>query len=108
MQKVRTCKNISNKKRKINKFITDQTTMTAFHDSVNFPKARIIWIHCALIKVFVCCEISFKIVKHHFFINLLKELNTNYNSSMHKYLSKRLLETELCNINERVNEKIIN
>jgi hypothetical protein len=108
MQKVGARENISNKKRKVDKSTTGQTTMTAFHDSVDLPEARIIRIHRALIKVFVCCGISFKIVEHPFFIDLLKELNAGYDPPTREYLSGRLLETELCNINERVDEKIIN
>ncbi|CAG8783403.1 3153_t:CDS:2, partial [Rhizophagus irregularis] len=69
MQKVGACKNISNKKRKLDKSTTGQTTITAFHDS---------------------------------------KLNAGYDPPTREYLSKRLLETELCVINNKIEEDIMN
>ncbi|GBC06898.1 hypothetical protein RclHR1_07120011 [Rhizophagus clarus] len=78
MEKVRNCENTSNKKRKIDKSVVGQTTITAFHDSTNLPDAKINRINCALVKFFVYCGIAFRIVKHPFFIDFLKELNAGY------------------------------
>lgn len=108
MEKVRNRENTSNKKRKIDKSIVGQTTMTAFHDSTNLPEARINRINCALVKFFICCGIAFRIVEHPFFIDLLKELNAGYDPPTREYLSGRLLETELCNVNKKMNEDIMN
>ncbi|GET03302.1 ribonuclease H-like domain-containing protein [Rhizophagus clarus] len=82
--------------------------MTAFYDSTNLPDARINRINCALVKFFVYCGIAFRIVEHPFFIDFLKELNADYNPSIREYLSSHLLETELCNVNEKMNEDIMN
>jgi hypothetical protein len=108
MKKIRSRENTSNKKRKFDKSVVGQTTMTAFHDSTNLSEARINRINRALVKFFVCCEISYRIVKHPFFIDLLKELNAGYDPPTQEYLSGRLLETELCNVNEKMNEDIMN
>ena len=51
---------------------------------------------------------SFRIVKHPFFINFLKELNSGYNSPTQKYLSSRLLKSELYNVNTKINDDITN
>ena len=51
---------------------------------------------------------SFRIVEHPFFINFLKELNGGYNSPTQKYLSSHLLESELCNVNTKINNDITN
>ncbi|GES96485.1 ribonuclease H-like domain-containing protein [Rhizophagus clarus] len=108
MEKVRNWENISNKKRKVDKSVVGQTTMTAFHDLTNLSKARINQINSVLVKCFICCGITFRIIEHPFFINLLKELNADYNPSTREYLSNRLLETELYNVNEKINEDIKN
>ncbi|CAG8750297.1 14859_t:CDS:2 [Rhizophagus irregularis] len=108
MEKVRSRENTSNKKRKIDKSVVGQTTITAFHNSTNLPEARINRINRALVKFFVCCEIAYRIVEHPFFIDLLKELNAGYDPPTWEYLSGRLLETELCNVNEKMNEDIMN
>ncbi|GES95678.1 ribonuclease H-like domain-containing protein [Rhizophagus clarus] len=107
-EKVRNWKNTSNKKRKVDKSIVGQNTITAFHDSTNPPKARINQINSALVKCFVCCGIAFRIIEHSFFIDLLKELNAGYDPPTREYLSNCLLETELCNVNEKMDEDIKN
>ena len=76
MAKVGARINTSNKKRKPE---TGQTNITDFHDSAELPESGTNRIHHALIKFFVCCEISFRIVEHSFFIDFLKELNGGYN-----------------------------
>jgi hypothetical protein len=108
MEKIRSWENTSNKKRKFDKSVVGQTTMTAFHNSTNLPEVRINQINRAFVKFFVCCKISYRIMEHPFFIDLLKELNASYNPSTREYLSGRLLETELCNVNEKMNEDIMN
>ncbi|EXX59545.1 hypothetical protein RirG_188090 [Rhizophagus irregularis DAOM 197198w] len=108
MEKVKNRENTSNKKRKVDKSVIGQTTITAFHDSTNLPEARINRINCALVKFFIYCGIAYRIVEHPFFIDFLKELNADYDLPTREYLSGRLLETELCNVNEKMNEDIMN
>ena len=45
------------------------------NDYTDIPESRITQINRALIKFFVACGISFRIVEHPFFINFVKELN---------------------------------
>jgi hypothetical protein len=108
MEKIKSQENTFNKKRKFDKSVVSQTTMTAFHDSTNLLEARINQINRALIKFFICCGISYRIMEHLFFIDLLKELNAGYDPSTWEYLSGHLLETELCNVNEKMNKDIMN
>ena len=99
MAKVGTRINTSNKKRKSE---IGQTNITDFHDLSELPESRTNRINRALIKFFVCCGVSFRIVEHPFFIDFLKELNGGYNSSTREYLSSYLLESELCNVNIKI------
>ena len=105
MAKVGARINISNKKRKSE---TGQTNITDFHDSSELPESRTNRINRALVKFFVCCGVSFRIVEHPFFIDFLKELNGGYNPPTREYLSSRLLESELCNVNTKMNDDITN
>ena len=107
MQKVAMRSNTSSKKRKPD-VRTGQTNITDFHDSAELPESRTNRIHRALLKFFVCCGISFRIVEHPFFIDFLKELNGGYNPPTREYLSTRLLESELCNVNLKMEEDIMN
>ena len=50
----------------------NQLTMTDYHDSMRIPSARVIRINRALAKFFVACGISFRVVKHPFFVNFVK------------------------------------
>ena len=51
---------------------------------------------------------SFRIVKHPFFINFVKELNASYELPTREYLSNQLLERELAMVNSNVNSVIKN
>ncbi|GBB92156.1 hypothetical protein RclHR1_19720002 [Rhizophagus clarus] len=51
---------------------------------------------------------AFRIIEHSFFIVLLKELNADYDPPTCEYLSNRLLEIELCNVNKKMDEDIKN
>ena len=102
MTKVKERANISNKKRKADSLLGGQTTMKDFHDSTELPEGRIDRINRALVKFFVACGVSFRIVEHPFFIDFIKELNAAYNLPLRDYLSGRLLERELTNVNENI------
>jgi hypothetical protein len=56
-------------------------------------------INNALIKAFVCCNISFLTIENPFFIEFLKVLNKDYNPPSRKTLSTTLLEQEVNRIN---------
>lgn len=105
MAKIKDRGTISNKKRKLD---NGQATMKDFHDSTDLPEGRINRINRALIKFFVACGVSFRIVEHPFFIDFIKELNAGYNLPARDYLSKRLLEKELCCVNECIRTDLEN
>ena len=86
----------------------NQRTMTEYHDSMKIPDTRVTRINRALAKVFVACGMSFRIVKHPFFINFVKELNAAYELPTREYLSNQLLERELTMVNSNVNSVIEN
>ena len=66
----------ASKKRKFSE--GGQQNIDNYHDYTVIPDSRITRINCALIKFFVACGISFRIVEHPFFINFVKELNAGY------------------------------
>ena len=95
-------KTYNNKKRKIN-----QTSLHDYHDTdESLSQGRINRINRALLKLFVCCEISFRIVKSPFFIDFLYELNTAYDPPSRELLVNRLFEDELGDINSKINREL--
>src|SRR3989337_4278221 len=64
---------IPSKKRK---GLEGQTYLDDYHDTAGpLPQGRVDRIERALIKFFVCCGVSFRVVESPFFIDLLKELD---------------------------------
>ena len=45
---------------------------------------------------------SFRIIKHPFFIDFIKKLNAIYNLLSQNYLSRHLLKSELITVNENI------
>ena len=80
--------------------------MDNYHGFTELCKNRITQINRALVKFFIACGISFRIVEHPFFINLTKELNTRYDSLMRKHLSDQLLECKLAQVNSKIKSEI--
>ena len=93
----------SNKKRKVE---SGQQSMDDYHDSTELCEGRITRINRALIKFFVACGISFRIVEHPFFINLIKELNAGYDTPSREYLANQLLARELAQVNSKIKSVI--
>lgn len=91
------------KKRKLER---GQQSMDDYHDSTELCESRITRINRALIKFFVACGISFRVVEHPFFINLTKELNAGYDPPTREYLSGQLLERELAQVNSKIKSEI--
>jgi hypothetical protein len=52
----------------------------------------------ALTKFFVCCGISFHLVEHPFFIDMIKSLCNGYNLPCSTTLSNSMMNLELANI----------
>ena len=92
----------NNKKRKNN-----QTSLHNYHDTdEQLSQGRIDRINRALLKLFVCCGISFRIVESPFFIDFLHELNTAYDPPSRELLANRLFEDELGNVNSKINREL--
>src|SRR5688572_30238124 len=94
----------STKRRKLSS--GGQQNIYDYHDSTDLPDSRITRINRALIKFFVACGISFRIVEHPFFINLLKKLNGGYDPPTREMLSGQMLERELVQVNNNVKLEI--
>ncbi|GET65305.1 ribonuclease H-like domain-containing protein [Rhizophagus irregularis DAOM 181602=DAOM 197198] len=62
------------------KYFENQSNIDDYHDSTELNKQRCTRINRALVKFFIVCRIAFRIVKHLFLINFIKELNTRYNT----------------------------
>src|SRR2546423_3203006 len=104
MTKVMERQDKANKKRKINE--SGQQNIDEYHDYAEISSSQITRINCALIKFFIACEISFKIVEHPFFVNFIKELNGEYELLTREVLANQLLERELTHVNSKIRSKI--
>lgn len=96
---------LPSKKRKIE---FGQQSMDNYHDYTELCEGRITRINRALIKFFIACGISFRIVEHPFFINLTKELNAGYDPPTREVLTDQLLERELAQVNSKIKSEIEN
>jgi len=92
-----------NKKRKLER---GQQSMDDYHDSTELCENRITRINRALVKFFIACGISFRVVEHPFFINLTKELNAGYDPPTREHLSGQMLERELAQVNSKIKSEI--
>src|SRR6266542_6541514 len=102
-----TSSNFNNKKQKTAE--SSQTFLEqSFRQIEELISGYINRINQALIKAFVCCDISFQIVKNPFFVKLIKELNPSYKLPSREFLSGRLIEEELGRVNYKVTEELKN
>ncbi|GBB98607.1 hypothetical protein RclHR1_03280003 [Rhizophagus clarus] len=93
----------NNKKRRV----SNQTSLHDYHDTDKpLSQGRIDRINRALLKFFVCCRISFRVVGSPFFIDFINELNIAYDSSSCKLLANRLFEDKLGDINSKIYKKL--
>jgi hypothetical protein len=92
------------KKRKVSD--GHQSTMDDYHDLTELSDSRYTRINRALVKFFVACGISFRIVEHPFFVNFIKELNAGYNPPTREVLVNQLLERELAQVNHRTKSEL--
>jgi hypothetical protein len=56
----------------------------------------------ALVMMFICCGLSFRVVESPFFINLLKALHPGFVPPSRELLSGRLLDKEVARVNESI------
>ena len=92
------------KKRKVSD--GQQYTMDDYHDLTEFSESRYTRINRALVKFFIACGVSFRIVEHPFFVNFIKELNAGYNPPTREVLVNQLLERELAQVNYRIKSEL--
>ena len=80
-----------------------------FHDNVQpLPQERVDRINRILVKLFVCCEISFRIVGFLFFVNFVKKLNASYDPLSYESLAGHLFENKLDYVNSKVTKELNN
>jgi hypothetical protein len=92
------------KKRKVSE--GQQSTMDDYHDLIELNEQRCTRINRALVKFFIACGVSFRIVEHPFFVNFIKELNAGYNPPTREVLVNQLLERELAVVNHKVKSEL--
>jgi len=91
------------KQTKSKKKCSNQTSLEDFHDIIEeLPKGKVDRINRALIKLFVCYGISFRIVESPFFVDFVQELNISYDLLSREVLVNRLFESELGFVNSKI------
>lgn len=80
----------------------DKKTLEEFFDSQILSDEKKARIDLALIKVFVCCGLSWRIVENPFVIDLFKELRSLYNLPNRKTLAGTFLDNEILRVNTKV------
>ena len=91
--------NIAGTKRQAEK---DQATLNNFVENLDLSKERKEAIDTSLIRAFVCCELSWHLIEHPFFIELLKQLHINYNPPDRKTLAESFLTQEIVWVNVKL------
>ncbi len=96
--------------------LNDNIKVEAFEANINdennknneLPVEQIVLIDRSVLKAFIICEISFQIVKNPYFINLLKNLWSNYNPPSWKHLFTNLLNEESIQVEIKINNSLEN
>ncbi len=85
-----------------------QTAISNFFGSKKLEKGRINEIDCIIIKAFVMCNILFNIIKNLQFLDLIKTLQSAYDTPSHQVLSGSLLQAELAKVNMKIHNELLN
>src|SRR3954451_55792 len=91
--------NVTEKEQNANE---DQKTLEEFYDDQTLFKEKKDKIEIALIKLFVCCGISWHLVEHSFFIEFVKELRSSFNLPNRKTLVSSFLDDEILRVNTKI------
>ncbi|CAB4489586.1 unnamed protein product [Rhizophagus irregularis] len=95
--------NNNNKKRKF----SNQTSLYDYHDADEpLSQRRIDRINRTLLKFFVCCGISFRVVESPFFTDFINELNVAYDPPFQELLANCLFKDELGNVNSKIHKEL--
>ncbi len=81
-------------------------TIDSFLGPTKLPKGKEEKIDHFLVKAFTCAGISWCIIEHPFFRDLLKELNPAYESPTREHLAGCLLEKEMLIVNNKINRDL--
>ncbi|PKK59198.1 hypothetical protein RhiirC2_857463 [Rhizophagus irregularis] len=73
----------------------DQKTLEEYYDALPLSEEKRIKIELSLIRLFVCCGLSWRLVEHPYFVEFIKELRSAYNLPNRKTLSGTLLDNEI-------------
>jgi hypothetical protein len=98
----------SNRKRKFNDILDDQSKITDFHESSKLSQERIHEINRACIKAFAICGIPWHIIENPFFIEFLKTLRPGYTPPSKEILSNHLLAQETAVVNRQIIQELEN
>ncbi|CAG8679663.1 22438_t:CDS:2 [Rhizophagus irregularis] len=66
----------------------DQKTLEEYYDALPLSEEKRIKIELSLIRLFVCCGLSWRLVEHPYFVEFIKELRSAYNLPNRKTLSE--------------------
>jgi hypothetical protein len=91
--------NVAGTKRQAEK---DQANLDNFVENLDLSKERKDAIDTSLIRAFVCCGLSWHLIEHPFFIELLKQLRLNYNPPDRKTLAESFLTQEVVQVNVKL------
>ena len=80
----------------------DRKTLEEYFDTLTLTQEKKDKIDIALIKLFVCCGLSWRLVEHPFFIEFVKELRSVYNLPNRKTLASTSLDDEFLRINTKI------
>ncbi len=90
--------NVTGKKRNSN----EQKNLEDFFETQSLSQEKKANIEISLIKLFVCCGLSWRLIEHPFFIDFVKQLRPSYDSPNRKTLSGSLLDDEILRVNTKV------
>ena len=91
--------NTTGKKRAVNK---DQKSLEEFFETRVLFQERKANIETSLIKLFVCCELSWHLIKYPFFVEFVKQLNSSYDPPNRKTLASTLLDNEILRVHIKI------
>src|SRR6266542_5104608 len=79
-----------------------QINVSSFFESKKLEKGKIKDINHTITKTFMMCNILFSTVENPWFINLIKSLQLEYDSLLHRTLSRSLLEAKMTRVNIKI------
>src|SRR5205823_11389666 len=92
-------KNITGKKQTVDK---DQKSLEEFFETRVLSQGKKAKIETSLIKLFVCCGLSWCLVEHPFFVEFVKQLHSSYEAPNRKTLAGTLLDDEILRVHTKI------